>query len=1135
MPPATPLVHREHELDEMGEVGEAARERSGGVVIVSGAAGVGKTSLLDEGLPTGDGLTVVRTVANELERGAELGTLGAALRGCAELRPGLAGIEEHRGDPKRYVAALGELLAARSAARPIVIVIDDFQWVDEATATALRTLVPELSSSAVTWVLACRPTGEALPGPDAVRWLLDNGARRIDLRPLNEDGVHELCVQVLGAAPGGRLTGMVARGEGNPFLITRLLRGLLATDRIVVEDGVASVVGGDLPEDFVTAVALGMRRLRPSTLRLLRAGSVVFWGEFTVAAVAGLLKVPAARLARDVADATAAEVLDARGPSLVFRHDLVREAVYLTIPEPARAAMHRDAALVVLKQGRPVEEAAEHVMRSGPGGDAEAVALLREAMHRIVGHAPGRAAQMIVRALELTTPDDPGRPVMCAEATGPLVSAGQVLDAQRYGEEALQGGLGPQEQGRVLLGLADGLKQAGRNHEVVEYAQRALAIDGLDDGLRARAYSLIAHAVSYDDLSLAEQAAREAERLARAGDAYGAAVSANTALSVVARIRGELPDACGYAQRAVDLADRYGGSALFRHARIWLGAAYTALDRFAEAEVELFRAQREAARLGTGWSVPLTHYYYAALLVAKGRLSDATVEASTGLWIAKEQSATQMCVPLHALLGTIAILQRAPGTASRHEREMRELLAAGVTSTIELSVWPIALHAAQTRGPRAALDELSEIVDALPGRYLMFTHDPGSGPAIVRMAQQAGDARAAQAVAAAMRRLAERNPTVPSLIGAAYHAEGLLRADPDLLARAVDRLRESPRPLLLAAALEDTAEATYRRRSGRSRAVEQLEEALTIYRECGADLAVARVESLRRGIGVSQRPEQSRVATSSPLAVLSDTELIVARLLTEGLTNREVAERQRMSPHTVDTHVRAIYAKLDIRKRSVLVRLVTQHDHEPDAATPEARAPDLANRGLVGTDIERYSRRSAQDQHVAQQVYAQALRQAASSARLDLDDWLRQPAGDGELAVLPDGVHEPRLIGVMLPVLAKHLAGYNRSRPPEQRVRVRVAVHRGYIRLDGAMGFAGPPPVHVRRLLDSEPVRDLLRNRPTINVAVIVSDEIYQQIVVNRYEGLCPELFREVQVTHPEKEYSATAWVYAPEQDDTRG
>jgi DNA-binding CsgD family transcriptional regulator/tetratricopeptide (TPR) repeat protein len=1134
MPPATPLIHREHELDEMREVGEAALERSGGVVIVFGAAGIGKTILLDLGLPTGDDrLLLARTVANELERGAALGTLVSALRGCAELWPGLASIEEYRGDPMRYVGAIGELLAARSAVRPILIVIDDFQWADEASAGALRTLVPELSSSAVTWVLACRPTGDALPGSDAVRWLLDNGARRVDLRPLNEDGVHELCVQVLGAAPGGRLTGMVARGEGNPFLITRLLRGLLATDRIVVENGVASVVGEDLPKDFVTAVALGLRRLRPSTLRLLRAGSVLFGGEFTVAAVAGLLRVPAARLARDVADATEAEVLDGRGSSLVFRHDLVREAVYLTVPEPARAGMHRDAALVVLKQGRPVEEAAEHVMRSGPGGDAEAVALLREAMHRIAGHAPGRAAQMIVRALELTTPDDPDRPAMCAEAVGPLVSAGRVLDAQRYGEEALQGGLGPEEQGRVLLGLADGLKQAGRNSEVVEYAQRAIAVEGIGDGIRARAYSLIAHAVSYDDLALAERAGHEAVRLAQAGDAYGAAVSADTALSVVARIRGQLTDGLGYAQHAVDLADGYGGSALFRHARIWLGAAYTALDRFAEAEAALVRAQREAARMGTGWSLPLSHYYYAALLVAQGRLSDATVEASAGLWIAREQSATQMCVPLHALLGMIAALQRQLPIAREHDREMRRLLAGGVTSTIELSIWPVALHA-QTRDARAALDELAEIVGALPGRYLMFTHDPGSGPAIVRMALQAEDARAAEAVVTALRWLADRNPTVASLVGAASHAEGLLRRDLDLLARAADRLRESPRPLLLAAALEDTAEATYRRRGGRSHSVEQLEEALAIYRECGADLAVERVETLRKRIGVSQQSDQSRVPRS-PLAVLSPTELTVARLLTEGLTKPEVAERLGLSPHTVDTHVRGIYAKLAIRNRPALVRLVTQHDHEPEAATPEASTPDLANRGLVGTDIEKYSRRSARDQHVAQQVYAQAVRQAASGAGLNLDDWLRQVSGDGELTVLPDGVHEPRLIGVMLPLLAKHLAGYNRSRPPEQRVRVRVAVHRGYIRLDGAMGFAGPPPVHVRRLLDSDPVRDLLRRRPTVNVAVIVSDEIYQEIVVNGYEGLREELFREVQVTHPDKEYSATAWVYSPEQDVNRG
>jgi hypothetical protein len=196
--------------------------------------------------------------------------------------------------------------------------------------------------------------------------------------------------------------------------------------------------------------------------------------------------------------------------------------------------------------------------------------------------------------------------------------------------------------------------------------------------------------------------------------------------------------------------------------------------------------------------------------------------------------------------------------------------------------------------------------------------------------------------------------------------------------------------------------------------------------------------------------------------------------------------------------------------------------------------PELVRRGLIGTDTERYSRRSALDQHEAQYAYGCAVAAAAAEAGLATTGWLRQPAGDGELAVLPDGVHEPKVIAVLLTALAARLREYNRTRAVDYRVRVRVAIHHGLIHLDGAVGFPGPAPVVVARLLDSAPVRDILRRHPDANVAAIVSREVYEEVVVNRYEGLRPELFRRIEVCDAGKGFSDTAWVYAPEVDVTR-
>ncbi|SRR6266516_4554551 len=118
-----------------------------------------------------------------------------------------------------------------------------------------------------------------------------------------------------------------------------------------------------------------------------------------------------------------------------------------------------------------------------------------------------------------------------------------------------------------------------------------------------------------------------------------------------------------------------------------------------------------------------------------------------------------------------------------------------------------------------------------------------------------------------------------------------------------------------------------------------------------------------------------------------------------------------------------------------------------------ANPPVLARRGLLGTDIDNYSARGALDQHEAQLVYEWAMQEAAKVSGLSLDQCRRQPTGDGELVVLPDGVHEPRVLAVLLTVLADRLREYNESHTPDLQVRVRVAVHHGLIHLNGATGY----------------------------------------------------------------------------------
>jgi hypothetical protein len=185
-----------------------------------------------------------------------------------------------------------------------------------------------------------------------------------------------------------------------------------------------------------------------------------------------------------------------------------------------------------------------------------------------------------------------------------------------------------------------------------------------------------------------------------------------------------------------------------------------------------------------------------------------------------------------------------PRPARRSPREylhrLERRLGEGVTAAEEDIAWPNAVFLEADGSPAAALDVLASLYDRLPDRLLLLTMDPGRAPAMVRIALAAGDRRRAEAAAAAAVRLADLNPAVPSVAGAAAHAQGILRGDLAALRTAIDHFRGNPRRLARAAALEDSAELA--RRSGdRATAVTLLQQAHLEYTTAGAGRAVVRV------------------------------------------------------------------------------------------------------------------------------------------------------------------------------------------------------------------------------------------------------------------------------------------------------
>ncbi|GAA0253848.1 ATP-binding protein [Cryptosporangium japonicum] len=918
------IVGRAGELDVLRHAVDDVTAGIGSRLIVGGDPGIGKTCLLRAATDHagGRGVAVAARIAFESDRALPWLTLGAALRGCAPSGEAFGWLRE---EPRSSYALLGRLTESLEefvAGQPLVVAIDDAQWMDESSAVAIRELVPALESAPVCWLFGHRPVPGETPGQLLVSWLRQTGATTLALAPLADHDVAELCADRLGHPVDHTVLALAAGFRGVPLLVEQLVRALRATGQVVVTDGVAGVVGNQLPASFVAVVDQLLAGLSPDTGRLVRNGAV-FARPFGVDAVASLLDLPVARTIPRVEEATAAGVLVDGAGGLTFSHDLLRRAVYAGLSPAVRPSLHRRAAAVLRAEGAPPAEVAGHLLRAGPSGAARAGTLLRRAAAEVAGAAPSTAADLILRALEVRRPGDAGRDRLVAEAVELLAAAGRIGEAQELARTVSGGGLPPTTRAVLRLGLAEAAAHAGLDDTAVHHAGRGLVDTGDDPepsdvdqrsrgadgpaGIRAKLLAVRAHGLVHrGDLAAADEAGRLADEAGRGAGTTEASASGLSARRLVALAEGRLTDAHRYALAATEVT---GSGA---HPRIGLADTLRALGRHRDADRELRQAWEDAERRGTTRAAPRWHHVAARLHLAQGRVDDAAAEADAGLTVAGRSGAGRLTVPLLGMLARLAVARDDPDAAGRHLEQLRARRADGTSAAPEDADWSEAVVLAARGDPAAALAAVRGLVDRLPDRPALFVHDPTSAVALVRIALEAGDRVRARGVVRAAGRLAARNPRVPSIAAAAAHAEGVLRRDLTTLRRAVERYRPTGQWLALATALED-AGAT----ADRATATAWFEEALTITTTCGARAHQRRLEQRLRG-----RPTRVPAGTGPELRRLSPKEFAVALLVADGLTNHQVGSRLHISSHTVDSHLRNIFRKLEIRSRVDLTRLV---------------------------------------------------------------------------------------------------------------------------------------------------------------------------------------------------------------------
>jgi DNA-binding CsgD family transcriptional regulator len=463
----------------------------GAVVVVEGRAGLGKTRLLAEAAEIAQsmGLRVGSGVAAAMDQAVPMGALVAAVSPLVDpaTRSALPYLREQRYWLLEELEGVLEKLAMKS---PLLLCIDDVQWADSALLAALRTLPARLMTFPVVWLVAYRPP-QALPELRGVIEGLDQaGADRLLLRPLNDETTAQVVTDVLGAEPDDALREMVQTAHGSPFLLVELLHGLREDGLVHVRPGQAELVGNRLPRRVREGMQQRLDGMSDLARRAALVGSVLERG-FSFDQVSMMLGEPVPALLGPIDELVRAELLTEEAGQLVFRHDLLREAVRDTLPASARRSLQRQAVDVLLATGAVPVEVAVQLAASAEPGDAAAVETLREASRAVAASGPGTAADLSRRALELASKDDPLRGTLAAETALLLHAAGRVAEGKEFADRILGEILPAQQEGEVRLSIARMLSLSATAR--ADSGLRALALPHLSAPLRARHFATLVH------------------------------------------------------------------------------------------------------------------------------------------------------------------------------------------------------------------------------------------------------------------------------------------------------------------------------------------------------------------------------------------------------------------------------------------------------------------------------------------------------------------------------------------------------------------------------------------------------------------------------------------------------------------
>lgn len=884
------LLERDDALATLAAAVRAAAAGRGSAVLVTGEAGIGKTSVVREFTErTGGRVKVLGGGCDNLVTPRPLGPLRDAAAGSGgtlerALRAGSADAV--------YPAVVEEL----SWPAPNVLLVEDLHWVDDATVDVLAYLARRLETLPAVLVLTYRD--EQVPAAHPARRLLGalSGVptARLPLAPLSPAAVQELALH---SGRDARLLHELS--AGNPFYVTEAL----------------AAPGAEVPATVADAVLARLRRLGAGCREAVEQLSVVPTPvDFELAEALLGSRFEALTEAEDTG------ILSVRGSGLVFRHELARRAVERSLSGLRRRELHRAVVTALRAQPEPpLARLVHHATQAGDGATVSRYAP-RAGREAVAAGSHRQALAHFSAALRHAHRLPPAELARVVDE-----HAWELYNAHRYAEALAEA----ERAVQLYRGLGDG---AGLGQVLVRLSR---------------------HRYMVGDTPGAERAAEEALRVTEDGGRErtdpGAVAYAATYLGAVLALSDRPADGAAALRRGAALARRADRPDLLALCRNYRSIAEPDLDE--EQRLELLRsslalalehgAHETAARAYNNLTELLYRYHRTdelARVLAEGQrfvaergfpshafdlaVHRGLLDLRRGDWAGARALLGELVdgdadpgmlavysLPPHARLlarrGDPAagpLLERAWAQATR-QRLLHGLALAGAA----LVEW-------------AWLNERPDRIEAVLREWWAHAGRPGAEQVTAELLRYA--ARAGLPVARFADRAAGAGPWAAGLAGdwAGAAAEWAEIGDP--YERALERAE-----------------------SGR---VDETLAALHTLEDLGAPAAVRMVRRRLRALGVTRMPRRSHASTRAHPAGLTRRQLDVYDLLADGLTNAEIAARLVLSVRTVDSHVAAVLGKLGVRTRREAARLRTAAAPAPTPALASASASASASRRAEG-------------------------------------------------------------------------------------------------------------------------------------------------------------------------------------------